>query len=58
MSKQGIVALKDSKEDSGYKVLITHETTWEPESIIRAFRNRWVIETFYRDSKQNLGLEC
>lgn len=60
MSKQGrvkIVALKDREEESGYKILVTNETTWKPESIIRAYRNRWTIDTFYRDSKQNLGLE-
>lgn len=70
MSKQGRVKIvafppeadlsmteKDSEEESGYKILLTHETTWKPESIIRAFRNRWAIETFYRDAKQNLGLE-
>lgn len=60
MSKQGkvkVVVLKDSEEESGYKILLTHETTWKPEGIIRAYRNRWAIETFYRDAKQNLGLE-
>lgn len=60
MSKQGkikIVALKNNKETCGYKILITHETTWKPESIIRAYRNRWAIDAFYRDAKQNLGLE-
>jgi len=60
MSKQGkvkIVILKSNEGKSDYKVLLTNETTWKPESIIRAYTNRWKIETFYRDAKQNLGLE-
>jgi len=55
--KVKIVALKHPEEESGYKVLLTNETTWKPESIIRAYTNRWKIERFYRDAKQNLGLE-
>lgn len=39
-------------------LIVTNATTWTPESILRAYGYRWSIETFYRDAKQNLGLEA
>ena len=30
---------------------------WTPDKIIYCYKQRWSIETFYKDSKQNLGLE-
>ena len=52
-----IVALKDTEEQTGFKVLVTGEKSWGAEGIIRAYRARWSIETFHQDAKQNLGLE-
>jgi len=60
MSNQGkvrIVVFTDKEEESGFKILVTHELTWKPRSIIRAYAHRWAIDAFYRDAKQNLGLE-
>lgn len=39
-------------------LVVASATTWTPESILRAYGLRWRIETFYRDAKQNLGLEA
>jgi SRSO17 transposase len=36
---------------------LTNKTSWEVKKILGAYLKRWTIETFYRDSKQNLGLE-
>lgn len=60
LSKLGrvrIVALRDSEESTGFKVLVTAQKSWGAEGIIRAYRARWCIETFHQDAKQNLGLE-
>lgn len=39
------------------KVLGSNAHIWTPDKIIFIFKQRWSIETFYKDSKQNLGLE-
>jgi len=38
-------------------VLGSNALVWTPDKIIYSYKQRWSIETFYRDSKQNLGLE-
>jgi hypothetical protein len=38
-------------------LIVTSALGWNPENILRAYGHRWRIETFYRDAKQNLGLE-
>jgi len=30
---------------------------WEEKNIVDTYAKRWTIDTFYRDTKQNLGLE-
>ena len=52
-----VVAMKSTEEADGIVLLVTNAKTWKPESIIRTYRLRNAIETFYRDGKQNLGLE-
>lgn len=52
-----VVALQKAEVDGGLLLLVTNATHWLPDSIIRAYNHRWTIETFYRDGKQNLGLE-
>jgi hypothetical protein len=52
-----VVALKAKKSEDGIILLVTNAKSWKPESIIRTYRLRNTIEAFYRDGKQNLGLE-
>lgn len=52
-----VVATRSTEEEGGILLLVTNAKTWKPESIIRTYRYRNAIETFYRDGKQNLGLE-
>lgn len=54
-----ILALFDKKDLSDKpKVLVTNKLNWtSPKKIWQAYEHRWSQETFYRDSKQNLGLE-
>jgi SRSO17 transposase len=40
-----------------YAVLISNRTNWSARQIIMRYLRRWTIETFYRDSKQYLGLD-
>ena len=62
----------DLKGVGRVRILISHESEdlsdspvyyatdtvhWDPKKILRTYAGRWKIETFYRDSKQNLGLE-
>lgn len=52
-----VVAMKSTEKEDGIILLVTNAKSWKPESIIRTYRHRNAIETFYRDGKQNLGLE-
>jgi SRSO17 transposase len=60
MSKLGKVRVlishekEDLSDDPFY--LATNNLRWESRRILTEYANRWLIETFYRDSKQNLGL--
>jgi SRSO17 transposase len=37
--------------------LVTNRKEWSIMNILSTYAQRWPIETFYRDAKQNLGLE-
>lgn len=50
-----IVIKKELDDETGI-VLVSSRTDWNAKKIITIYRMRWKIETFYRDSKQNLGL--
>lgn len=52
-----VIALKKTGEKEEMILLVTNAKSWKPESVIRTYNHRWTIETFYRDGKQNLGLE-
>src|SRR3989338_4151013 len=48
----------DKKKWSRPFYIISTNTTKSPFQIIRTYAERWSIETFHRDNKQNLGLEA
>ena len=49
----------DNEEFSGSPAYFaTDQIRWEGTRIIKTYSKRWNIETFFRDSKQNLGLEA
>jgi len=60
MSKLGKVRLLISHEQEDLSdeptYLVTHILRWEARRMLKVYSFRWTIETFYRDSKQNLGL--
>ena len=61
MSKLGKVRLlifhekADVSDEPTY--VVTDNLRWDARRILRIYKSRWQIETFYRDAKQNLGLE-
>jgi len=61
MSKVGRVKIVISYLDEPFKgdpfFLVTNRKEWLAVKILSTYAQRWPIETFYRDAKQNLGLE-
>ncbi|MDI6639702.1 MAG: hypothetical protein QMD78_02645 [Methanocellales archaeon] len=57
MSNLGVVRLvllKKDINDEEAMVLVSNRLDWSVRKII--YRQRWKIETFYRDGKQHIGL--
>ena len=52
-----VVYYENSDFSDSVTVLGSNALVWSPDKIIYSFTQRWSIETFYRDSKQNLGFE-
>jgi len=61
MKKVGRVKVVISYLDEPFKgdpfILVTNRKEWLAVKILSTYAQRWPIETFYRDAKQNLGLE-
>ena len=57
MSKVGEVRLVVSREEDGFHFYVTNRLEWTDRRVVEAYRVRQSIEVFYRDVKQNLGLE-
>jgi len=61
MNKVGRVKIVISYLDEPFKgdpfILVTNRKEWLAVKILSTYAQRWPIETFYRDAKQNLGLE-
>jgi SRSO17 transposase len=58
LGKVRLVVSFDNRDLTGtYAVLITNRTNWSAKQILDNYLHRWPIETFYRDSKQLLGLD-
>ncbi|MDX2229792.1 MAG: transposase [Leptolyngbyaceae cyanobacterium bins.349] len=58
LGKVRLVVSFDHRDLTGtYAVLITNCTHWSAKQILDHYLHRWPIETFYRDSKQLLGLD-
>jgi len=56
--KLRIVISYDNPQRQGEpKILVTNVLTWEARRVLTVYDGRWSVETFYRDSKQELGLD-
>lgn len=51
-----VIIKKKLTEEEGI-VLVSNRKDWSAQKIILIYKKRWKIETFYRDSKQNLALD-
>lgn len=51
-----VISYDNEKMVGTYAVLISNRTDWSGKKIIEIYLQRWSIETFYQDSKGNLGL--
>jgi hypothetical protein len=47
----------DEKLTGEPKVLATNRLNWDIKTILETYLLRWKIDAFYRDAKQELGLE-
>ena len=52
-----IISFLDANLKGNSFYLVTSKKEWPMEKILTCYLRRWPIETFYRDAKQNLGLE-
>jgi len=57
MPKAGNVRLVVSKEQDGFHFYVSNRLNWSAKQVLEAYKVRHTIEDFYRDVKQNLGLE-
>ena len=58
MSKVGSVRLVIAKEEEGFHFYVSNRLDWSAQQVLLAYKMRQSIEVFYRDAKQNLGLEA
>jgi len=56
MPKLGNVKIVVSKEE-GFHFYVTNRLDWSDRQVLEAYKVRQTIDVFYRDVKQNLGLE-
>ena len=51
-----VISFSNFQLKGTYAVLVTNRRDWSAKEILAKYLQRWSIETFYRDSKQQLGL--
>jgi SRSO17 transposase len=52
-----VISYGNAELEGTYAVLISNRSDWSAKKIIETYLQRWPIETFYQDSKGNLGLD-
>lgn len=52
-----LIVIKKELEDETGIVLVSNRRDWSADKIIRIYRNRWKIKTFYRNINQYLGFD-
>ena len=57
MQKVGDVKLVISKEEDNFHFYVSNRLDWAEKQVLEAYKVRQSIDVFYRDAKQNLGLE-
>ena len=57
MQKVGDVKLVVAKQADGFHFYVSNRLDWSERQVLEAYKVRQSIDVFYRDVKQNLGLE-
>ena len=57
MPKLGNAKMVVSREEDGFHFYVTNRLDWSERQVLEAYNVRQTIDVFYRDVKQNLGLE-
>ena len=57
MQKVGDVKLAIAKQADGFHFYVSNRLDWSERQVLEAYKVRQSIDVFYRDAKQNLGLE-
>ncbi|MDP2968613.1 MAG: IS701 family transposase [Deltaproteobacteria bacterium] len=57
MPRAGDVKLVVSRAEDGFHFIVSNRLEWTDRRVVEAYRVRQGIDVFYRDVKQNLGLE-
>ncbi|NJK52446.1 MAG: transposase [Leptolyngbyaceae cyanobacterium SU_3_3] len=52
-----VISFQSADLSGTYAVLVTNRLDWTAKQVLAQYLQRWTIETFYRDSKQLLGLD-
>ncbi|MHB8753184.1 MAG: transposase [Aggregatilineales bacterium] len=52
-----VVSYDNPKLTGSYVLLVANRLDWSAQHILAVYLQRWPIETFYQDSKTNLGLD-
>lgn len=52
-----VISYDNQSRQGDPKILVTNVLTWEARRVLTVYDGRWSVETFYRDSKQELGLD-
>jgi hypothetical protein len=57
MQKVGEVKLVIDRKADGFHFYVSNRVDWSERQVLLAYKRRQSIDVFYRDAKQNLGLE-
>ena len=52
-----VISYDNPQRQGDPKIFVANVLTWEARRVLTVYDGRWSVETFYRDSKQELGLD-
>jgi len=52
-----VASYEDGRMEGEPRLIATNRLDWDVKTILKTYLKRWNIDAFYRDAKQELGLE-